>query len=101
MSEDILALIDKQVKSNEVILYMKGEPEAPQCGFSARAVEILKACGATFAHVDVLAEPDIRQHLPSYQDWPTFPQLYIKGELVGGSDIMWQQYQSGELQSLL
>eukprot|EP00697_Spironema_sp_BW2_P017237 gnl/Spiro4/8851_TR4663_c0_g2_i1.p2 gnl/Spiro4/8851_TR4663_c0_g2~~gnl/Spiro4/8851_TR4663_c0_g2_i1.p2 ORF type:complete len:112 (-),score=2.97 gnl/Spiro4/8851_TR4663_c0_g2_i1:376-711(-) len=93
--------IKKQISDNAVILYMKGSPEAPQCGFSARAVQCIDACGVDFASVDVLANPDIRQALPGYADWPTFPQLYVKGELIGGSDIIAEMYQQGELETLL
>jgi monothiol glutaredoxin len=93
--------IKKQVSDNAIILYMKGSPKMPQCGFSARAVQCIDACGVDFAYVDVLADPEIRQVLPQYADWPTFPQLYVKGELVGGSDIIAEMYQSGELEPLL
>jgi monothiol glutaredoxin len=93
--------IKQQIAENPVLLYMKGSPEQPQCGFSARAVQALNACNAAFSHVDVLANPDIRQELPKYANWPTFPQLYIQGELIGGCDIILELYQSGELQQLL
>ena len=94
--------IKAQVAGNPVVLYMKGTPQAPQCGFSARAVQILKACGVTdFAAVNVLADPAIRQGIKDYANWPTVPQLYVKGEFVGGSDIMTEMYQNGELQKLL
>ena len=93
--------IKKQVSDNAIILYMKGSPKMPQCGFSARAVQCIDACGVDIAYVDVLADPEIRQVLPQYADWPTFPQLYVKGELVGGSDIIAEMYQSGELEPLL
>ena len=96
-----LELVKQQIAQNDIILYMKGTPEQPMCGFSARAVQTLKACGAKFAHVDVLSNLDIRSTLPKYANWPTFPQLYIKGELIGGCDIMLELYQSGELQKLL
>lgn len=98
---DTLELIKKQIQENPVILYMKGTPDQPMCGFSARTVQALKACGAKFASVDVLANPEIRQALPSYANWPTFPQLYVKGELIGGCDIVLELYQSGELKTLL
>lgn len=98
---DTLETIKQQIANNKVILYMKGSPERPQCGFSARAVQALTDCGATFTHVDVLANPDIRQTLPGYANWPTFPQLYINGELIGGCDIIVELQQSGELQQLL
>lgn len=98
---DTLEKIKQQIENNAVILYMKGNPEQPQCGFSARAVQCLEACGVEFAYVDVLANPDIRATLPQYADWPTFPQLYVKGELIGGCDIITDMYQQGELQALL
>lgn len=91
--------IRETVTGNPIVLYMKGTPQFPQCGFSAKAVQILKACGASnFVTVDVLADPDIRQGIKEYANWPTIPQLYIGGEFVGGSDIMTEMYQSGELQ---
>jgi len=95
-------VIKEQVTTHPVVLYMKGTPQFPQCGFSATAAQILKACGvnAPFT-VDVLAEPDIRQGIKEYSNWPTVPQLYVKGEFVGGSDIMREMYQNGELQKLL
>ncbi len=100
-SPDTLARIKQQIAENPVILYMKGTPQFPQCGFSARAVNILQECGVEFAHVNILEEPEIRQVLPQYANWPTFPQLYINGELIGGSDIMLEMYEEGELQKLL
>jgi len=93
--------IKEQIASNSILLYMKGSPKMPQCGFSARAVQCLSACGVEFATVDVLANPDIRQELPKYANWPTFPQLWVNGELIGGSDIIFEMYQSGELEQLL
>ena len=93
--------IKKQIAENTIILYMKGSPDMPQCGFSARAADCLRQCGVVFAFVDILANPDIRQMLPQYADWPTFPQLYVQGELIGGSDIIAEMYASGELQSVL
>ena len=90
--------IKQTVNDNEVVLFMKGSPEFPQCGFSGRAVQVLQACGATFAAVDVLADPEVREGIKQYSNWPTIPQLYVKGEFVGGSDIMLEMYQSGELQ---
>jgi monothiol glutaredoxin len=98
---DTLETIKKQITENPVILYMKGSPVEPKCGFSANAVRILQACGIQFEYVDILENPDIRTTLPSYANWPTFPQLYIHGELIGGSDIMSEMYESGELQELL
>ncbi len=99
--EQTIARIKQQIADNQVLLYMKGSPSMPQCGFSARVVEALEACGVDFGFVDVLANPDIRQALPEYADWPTFPQLYINGELVGGCDIITELHQQGELQKLL
>ena len=94
--------IRKQVTENKVVLYMKGTPEAPQCGFSAAAVQILEACGAEeVATVDVLADPDIRQGIKAFSNWPTIPQLYVAGEFIGGADIMREMYQSGELKKIL
>jgi monothiol glutaredoxin len=93
--------IKQQVESNSVLLYMKGTPEFPQCGFSGRAVRILEQCGVEFAYVNVFADPEIRENLKVYSQWPTFPQLFVNGELVGGSDIMLELFQSGELQRLL
>jgi monothiol glutaredoxin len=99
---DARELIKQQVTGNQVVLYMKGTPQFPQCGFSANAVQILKACGVSnLFTVNVLEEPEIRQGIKEYANWPTIPQLYVKGEFVGGSDIMREMYQSGELQKLL
>ena len=94
--------IRETVTNNPVVLYMKGNPQAPQCGFSATAVQILRACGVNkFASVDVLADPAIRQGIKDFSNWPTVPQLYINGEFVGGCDIMKEMYQAGELQKQL
>ena len=101
MSDDVLQKIRDQISSNPVILYMKGSPQAPQCGFSAQTVQCLAQCGERFAYVDVLSNPDVRATLPSYADWPTFPQLYVNGELVGGCDIVTEMHQSGELEPLV
>ncbi|HLA36492.1 MAG TPA: Grx4 family monothiol glutaredoxin [Rhodocyclaceae bacterium] len=99
---DVRQQIHATVTGNPVVLYMKGSPRFPQCGFSARAVQILNACGVDdFVHVDVLADADIRQAIKDYANWPTIPQLYVGGEFVGGSDIMTEMYQAGELQKLL
>jgi monothiol glutaredoxin len=89
------------VKSNDVVLFMKGTALFPQCGFSSRAVAILDHLGAKYETVDVLQDPEIRQGIKSYSDWPTIPQLYVKGEFVGGSDIMMEMFESGELQQLI
>jgi len=94
--------IHQQVTSHPVVLYMKGNPSFPQCGFSANAVRILSACGVDkFFSVNVLEEPEIRQGIKEYASWPTIPQLYVNGEFVGGSDILTEMYQSGELKTLL
>jgi monothiol glutaredoxin len=94
--------IKQQVTQNPVVLYMKGTPHFPQCGFSATAVQILNACGVDeFFAVNVLEEPDIRQGIKQFSSWPTIPQLYVNGEFVGGSDIMREMYESGELHKLL
>ena len=94
--------IRNQVTTNAVVLYMKGTPQSPQCGFSGETVQILKACGVQdFATVDVLADPEIRDGIKAYANWPTIPQLYIKGEFVGGSDIIREMFEQGELQKLL
>ena len=99
---DVTQRIQDQLKSNPVVLYMKGNPSFPQCGFSANAVRILSACGVdTFFSVNVLEEPEIRQGIKEYASWPTIPQLYVNGEFVGGSDIMTEMFQSGELKTLL
>ena len=94
--------IKQQVTGNPIVLYMKGTPDAPMCGFSAAAVQILEACGVeNVATVDVLADQDVRQGIKDFSKWPTIPQLYVNGEFVGGSDILMEMYQAGELQPLL
>jgi monothiol glutaredoxin len=93
--------IDEIVKSNDVVLFMKGSALFPQCGFSSRAVAILDHLGVKFETVDVLQDAEIRQGIKDYSDWPTVPQLYVKGEFVGGSDIMMEMFEAGELQQLL
>ncbi|HEY8354079.1 MAG TPA: Grx4 family monothiol glutaredoxin [Methylophilaceae bacterium] len=99
---DTQELIRNQVTSNPVVLYMKGTPRFPQCGFSGLAVQILNACGVKdFVAIDVLADPAIREGVKQYANWPTIPQLYIKGEFIGGADIMRSMYEQGELQKLL
>jgi len=95
-------VIKKQVSGHKVVLYMKGTPDFPQCGFSANAIGILRACGVNGPYtVNVLENPDIRQGIKEYANWPTIPQLYVNGEFVGGSDIMTEMYKSGELKKLL
>lgn len=98
---DIIETIKEQIASNTVLLYMKGSPNAPQCGFSQRASQALMSCGEKFAFVDILQNPDIRANLPGYANWPTFPQLWVAGELVGGCDIVTEMYESGELCKLV
>ena len=98
---DIIDTIKEQIANNTILLYMKGSPNAPQCGFSARAAQVVRACGEKFAYVDILQNPEIRANLPKYANWPTFPQLWVAGELVGGSDIMTEMFEKGELQTLI
>ncbi len=101
MSEEVVATINEQIANNPIILYMKGSPEAPQCGFSAQTVQCLIDCGERFAYVDILSNPEIRATLPGIANWPTFPQLWVDGELVGGCDIITEMHQSGELATLI
>ena len=98
---DVQARIAEDVKNNDVLLYMKGTPVFPQCGFSAMAVKILGRMGAKFKAVDVLADPEVRDGIKTFSNWPTIPQLYVKGEFIGGSDIMMEMYENGELQQVL
>ena len=98
---DIEQEIKEQISSNPILLYMKGSPDSPQCGFSSRATQLLISCGKPFSFVDILSNPEIRANLPKVSNWPTFPQLYVNSELVGGSDIVEQMYQAGELETLL
>lgn len=98
---DIMDTIREQIEANRIILYMKGSPNQPQCGFSARTVQALMSCGERFAYVDVLSNPEIRANLPAYANWPTFPQLWVDGELVGGCDIVCDMEASGELKALV
>jgi len=93
--------IRDQISSNSILLYMKGSPDQPQCGFSAQTVQCLMACGKRFAYVDILSNPEIRATLPKIANWPTFPQLYVNGELVGGCDIVTEMHSKGELQTLI
>jgi monothiol glutaredoxin len=93
--------IKKQIAENPIIIYMKGSPKLPSCGFSAQASQALMQCGEPFAYVDILQNPDIRAELPAYAQWPTFPQLWVDGELVGGCDIIMEMFQKGELQPLI
>ena len=101
---DVQQRIDQLIKSHDIVLFMKGTASFPMCGFSGRAVQILKACGVDpkqVVTVNVLDDPEIRQGIKEYSNWPTLPQLYIRGEFIGGSDIMMEMYESGELQQLL
>ncbi|MBX7534941.1 Grx4 family monothiol glutaredoxin [Qipengyuania flava] len=98
---DVNSRISDIVKENDVVLFMKGTPLFPQCGFSSRAVAILDHCGVAYESVDVLQDMEIRQGIKSYSDWPTIPQLYVKGEFLGGSDIMMEMFEAGELKQLM
>jgi monothiol glutaredoxin len=98
---DVIARIKDQIENNTVILYMKGSPDFPQCGFSAQTVQVLDACKANYAHVNIFEDPELREALKTFSNWPTYPQLYIAGELVGGCDIVTGLYTSGELVKLL
>jgi monothiol glutaredoxin len=98
---NLISRIDEIVKNNEVVLFMKGTALFPQCGFSSRAIAILDRLGAKYETVDVLQDAEIRQAIKQYSDWPTIPQLYVKGEFVGGSDIMMEMFENGELQEML
>lgn len=98
---DVLERIKQQVEGHPIVLYMKGTPQLPQCGFSSRTAQALQACGVEFAYVNVLADPEVYENLPRYANWPTFPQLYINGELVGGCDITLELYQNGELEKMV
>ena len=98
---DVNARIEEQLKSHDILLYMKGTPDFPQCGFSGQAVAAMNAIGKPYAFVNIFEDEEIRQGLKEYSNWPTFPQLYVKGELIGGSDIVVEMYHSGELKTLL
>lgn len=100
-ADDVKARIEQQIAENPVILYMKGTPQLPMCGFSMRTVEALKQCDKEFAYVNIIADPSIRETLPQVSDWPTFPQLYIEGELVGGCDITMELAENGELKKMI
>ena len=97
----IIEELENQVKDNPILLYMKGSPEAPQCGFSSKASQILIACGKPFSYVDILSNPEIRANLPQVSNWPTFPQLFVNGELIGGCDIISELHEAGELQAII
>lgn len=93
--------IKKQITDNKIMLYMKGSPEFPQCGFSGKVAYLLNSCGVSFGHCNVLEDPEIRQGVKDYSNWPTIPQLYVNGDFIGGCDIVTEMYEAGELQTLL
>lgn len=101
VDQNVVERIEQDLKGNDVVLYMKGTPVFPQCGFSAAVVQVLSHVGVKFKGINILEDPGLRQGLKEYSNWPTFPQLYVKGELVGGCDIVREMYESGELQSLM
>lgn len=101
MTDPVLSRIDNLVKSADVVLFMKGTPLFPQCGFSSRAVAILDHLGVAYESVDVLQDQEVRQGIKTYSDWPTVPQLYVKGEFLGGSDIMMEMFEDGELEQVM
>ena len=98
---NIMQKLEEQVKEHKILLYMKGSPKLPQCGYSSKVVQILAQCGERFAYVDVLTNPQIRASLPEFANWPTFPQLWINGELIGGCDIVSDLFESNQLQPML
>lgn len=98
---DVIARIKDQIENNPVVLFMKGSPDFPQCGFSGRSVQVLRACRAEFKHFNIFEDPELREALKDYSNWPTYPQLYIKGQLVGGCDIIIDLYNNGELVKML
>ena len=101
MADDIRSRIDDILKNNTIVLFMKGTPAFPQCGFSHRASQVLQTTGRPFHHVDVIGEPEYRQAIKDYSDWPTIPQIYVGGELIGGSDILMQMYENGQLDEVV
>lgn len=98
---EVLKTIEAEVKTNDVVLFMKGTPDAPRCGFSGQVVQVLRYLGVSYKAVDVLADPDVREAVKGYSNWPTIPQVYVKGEFIGGCDIVREMFQSGELQQFL
>jgi monothiol glutaredoxin len=98
---NVIESIKSSVQDNPIVIFMKGTPDFPQCGFSMRTVETIKACNVEFTYVDILAEPKVKGSLPKFSNWPTFPQVFVKGEFVGGCDITLEMFQKGELQELL
>ena len=101
MMDAVMEQIKNTLNENPVVIFMKGTPDFPQCGFSMRTCQALRACDIEFSFVDVIAQPEIRESLPKFSDWPTFPQVFISGELIGGCDIVTQMHESGELQKLV
>lgn len=99
--QEVHARIKEQIAENPILLYMKGSPKLPSCGFSSQASQALMNCGKPFAYVDILQNPDVRAELPKIANWPTFPQLWVKGELIGGCDIILEMFQQGELQTII
>ena len=98
---DVMDRIRNEVEGHPIVIFMKGTPQLPQCGYSSRTAQVLQACGVEFSHVNVLADPEIFENRPRYANWPTFPQVYVNGELIGGHDITMELYQKGELQKML
>lgn len=98
---DVMDRIKQSVDDNPVMIFMKGEPKMPMCGFSSQAAQALMSCGKEFGYCNIIADPEVMANLPRFADWPTFPQVYIKGELIGGADITVELYQSGELQKMI
>ena len=98
---DVMDRIKEEVDSHPIVLFMKGTPQMPQCGYSSRTAQVLQACEVEFAHVNVLADPEVFENLPRFANWPTFPQVYVKGELIGGHDITMEMFQKGELKPML
>ena len=101
MSQDALQQIKSDVQSNKILIYMKGTPQAPQCGFSAATIQLFQGFGVPFATRDVIANPEFRQHVPEFSNWPTFPQVFINGKLIGGCDIVHEMHERGELEPLI
>ena len=101
MSQDVLDQIKSDIKANKILIYMKGTPQAPQCGFSAATVELFKSLDVPFATRDIIANPELRQQLPEFSNWPTFPQVFINGKLIGGCDIVHEMHERGELEPLV
>tara|TARA_A100001015_G_scaffold276010_1_gene333817 strand:- start:4256 stop:4582 length:327 start_codon:yes stop_codon:yes gene_type:complete len=101
VDQNVVKTIESQIKDNPILLYMKGSPQTPHCGFSAHASQAIMKCGVEFGYINILENPEIRSTLPKIAKWPTFPQLYVKGELIGGCDIILEMYETGELQDLL